>query len=70
MSGSQNDPNQLLTERDTASLIGFTERALQNWRVRGGGPQYVKVAGRSVRYRRSDVLTWIEQRIRSNTCQQ
>lgn len=31
------DPNQLLREQDAALLLGFSVRALQNWRVRGGG---------------------------------
>ena len=64
-----NDPDQLLTEKDAASLIGYTPRALQNWRLRGGGPQYVKVSARSVRYQRRDVIEWIDQRKQSHTSQ-
>ena len=63
------DPNQLLTEKEAASLICYSQRALQNWRVRGGGPRYVKVSARSVRYQRRDVLEWIEARKRKHTAQ-
>ena len=69
MTHNQNDPDQLLTEKDAASLIGYTPRALQNWRLRGGGPQYVKVSARSVRYQRRDVIEWIDQRKQSHTSQ-
>ena len=30
--------DQLLTEKEAAALICYSQRALQNWRVRGGGP--------------------------------
>jgi Helix-turn-helix domain len=50
------DPEQLLKEDEAAQLLGFSVRALQNWRVRGGGPVFVKVSARSVRYRRVDLI--------------
>lgn len=68
MTDAVNDPNQLLTEKETASLICYTQRALQNWRLRGGGPEYVKI-GRSVRYQRRDVMKFIEERKRKHTTQ-
>jgi len=61
------DPDQLLRECEAAQILGFTSRALQNWRLRGGGPAFVKVAGRSVRYRRADLLAWVRARIRRST---
>jgi len=64
------DPDQLLTEREAASLICYSQRALQNWRLRGGGPKYVKVSARSIRYQRRDVVEWIESRKRVSTAQQ
>lgn len=63
------DLDQLLTEQQTADIICYSQRALQNWRVRGGGPAYVKVGGRSVRYQRRDVLAWIEERKRKHSSQ-
>ena len=64
----QINPDQLMTETEVADLICITARALQNWRLRGGGPEYVKI-GRSVRYQRSDVMSFIDERKRRNTSQ-
>ena len=59
--------DQLLSEKHAAAFLGYTIRALQNWRLRGGGPQYVKVSARSVRYRRRDLLAWVESKLQNNT---
>lgn len=68
MTDMEKNPNQLMTEKEAAELICYSQRALQNWRLRGGGPKYVKI-GRSVRYQRSDVLEFIEERKRRHTSQ-
>jgi len=65
----QYDPDQLLNEKQAASILCYTQRALQNWRVRGGGPRYVKVSARSIRYRRRDLTSWVEKRLRAHTSQ-
>lgn len=54
--------DRLITEQDAAEFLGYTTRALQNWRVRGGGPEYIKVSARSIRYQRRDLIQWIEDR--------
>lgn len=67
---SPQDPDyldRLLTEREAAGFLGYSVRALQNWRVRGGGPLFVRVSGRSIRYRRRDLIEWSEGRLRSST---
>lgn len=61
------DPERLLREEEVAEHLGFTTRALQNWRLRGGGPIFVKVSARSVRYRRADLIAWVKARLRSST---
>ena len=43
--------DRLISENEAAQFLGYTVRALQNWRLRGGGPKFVKVSSRSVRYR-------------------
>lgn len=65
----QHDPDQLLNEKQAASFLCYSQRALQNWRLRGGGPQYVKVSARSIRYRRCDLTEWVEKRLRKNSSQ-
>ena len=59
--------DRLLDEKEAAKYLGFSPRSLQNWRVRGGGPRFVKVSKRSVRYRISDLVAWVENRTRSST---
>lgn len=63
------DPNTLVDEREAASILCYSVRALQNWRHRGGGPRFVKVSSRSIRYRRADLLKWIEERTVASTSQ-
>lgn len=59
--------DRLIPEKEAARFLGYTDRALQNWRLRGGGPKFVRVSKRSIRYRRRDLNKWVESRLRSNT---
>lgn len=70
MKPSQHDPDhfdRLITERDAADFLGYTMRALQNWRLRGGGPSFVKVSARSIRYRKRDLVAWTESKLSQHT---
>jgi hypothetical protein len=60
--------DELLTESEAAQLRRQSVRTLQAERLRGGGCPFVKL-GRSVRYRRSDVLNFIEARLMNSTSQ-
>lgn len=60
---------QLIAETEAADFIGYTVRALQNWRVRGGGPKFIRVSSRSIRYRRKDLIDWADARIVASTAQ-
>ena len=60
----KSDPDHLdslIPETAAAQFLGYTVRALQNWRLRGGGPAFIKVSSRSVRYRRRDLIEWANQ---------
>jgi predicted DNA-binding transcriptional regulator AlpA len=59
-------PRLLLTEAEAGKATGFTRRALQSWRLRGGGPTFVQI-GRSVRYRPEDLDAWAESLTRTST---
>ena len=63
------DLDRLMNETEAADVLCYSVRALQNWRHRGGGPQFVKVSARSVRYRKRDLLKWIEDRTVKHTSQ-
>ena len=60
-----NDPDALLTERQAASLLNMSMRTLQDWRLKRKGPVWVK-CGMSVRYRRRDLLSFIDD----SSCEQ
>ena len=46
-------PFALLTEFPAAEVLNLSIRTLQAWRLRGGGPLFVRLSGRAVRYRNS-----------------
>ena len=63
---AQPDPDGLLTENDAAILLAVSKRTLQAWRIKGGGPIFVR-AGRAIRYRRRDLLAWMDARTATHT---
>jgi hypothetical protein len=58
--------DDLINEIEAARMRGQSVRTLQMERLRGAGCPYVKL-GRSVRYRRGDVLAFIKARIVTST---
>ena len=57
-----------IDEKKAADFLCQSVRTIQKWRVTGFGPQFYK-SGRSVRYRRCDLLEWAEARRHGNTSQ-
>jgi predicted DNA-binding transcriptional regulator AlpA len=55
------DRDALLYPAEAAFLMALSARTLEGMRIRGGGPAFVRLT-RAVRYRRSDVIAWIEER--------
>ncbi|MFL9829045.1 helix-turn-helix domain-containing protein, partial [Rhodoplanes sp. SY1] len=53
-------------ENQAATLLGVSVRTLQAWRVRGGGPPYVKI-GCAVRYQRRALVTFQQQNTVTST---
>lgn len=70
-SQNPNDQNQpapfdlqaLINERAAASFLNVTPRFLQNRRTNGGGPLYVRISHRCVRYRKADLLSFAEEHL-------
>jgi hypothetical protein len=54
-----NAHGELLTEIHAADLLRLSVRTLQAWRTQRVGPAFVR-AGRAIRYRRRDLIAWIE----------
>lgn len=61
------DPLALMNEIQAAAFLGLTRRALQNFRLVGGGPKYVRISIRCIRYRKKDLVEWSNERIRTST---
>ena len=55
------DPDALLLPAEAAYLLALSSRTLEGLRLRGGGPPFFRLP-RAVRYRRRDVVDWVEKR--------
>lgn len=47
--------------------FGMTTGALAQMRYKGNGPKFIKLGGKQVRYRESDIQDWLEQQTRERT---
>ncbi len=54
-------PETLASGAEVAEVLGIPAHTLDQWRSRGGGPDYHKV-GRHVRYDWADVRRWLAER--------
>ena len=59
--------NCLINEKAAADFLGLTPRTMQAYRQHGGGPRYISISSRCLRYRRTDLRAWAEGRMRSST---
>lgn len=54
--------NQMLTPQEVSQLIKVSVGTLENWRMQGRGPKFIKLGGGPrghVRYRLQDVEDWM-----------
>ncbi|MBB5371999.1 helix-turn-helix transcriptional regulator [Acidocella aromatica] len=58
---------RLLTPREAAERLGATVEALERWRGRGGGPAFVKLSAKFVRYRLEDLDAFVQACRREST---
>ena len=56
----------MLRTTEAAGYIGLKKSTLEAWRVRGDGPQFLKL-GKAVRYRKEDLDDFVNARIRTST---
>jgi hypothetical protein len=57
---------QLLNEREAAALLRLSIKCLQNWRVRGGGPSFIRL-GRAIRYEVPALEAFVQEGVRRST---
>lgn len=63
-------PDELIAPSALAEEWGTTEANLAQQRYRGNGPRFIKITGRAVRYRRSDINAYLDAQTRQRTGEQ
>ncbi len=58
---------ELITEMPAAEFLNLTPRKMQKDRQVGGGPKFIRISARCIRYRRIDLREYAEARMISNT---
>lgn len=59
----------LITTKEAATILGVSVAFLERDRWAGASVPFIKVGSRGVRYRLSDLRTFIESRVRQSTSQ-
>ena len=62
-------PDDLLPTNAVANWLGVSRQFLEIGRNRGYGPKFVRIGPARIRYRRADVLAWLEERTFASTSQ-
>jgi predicted DNA-binding transcriptional regulator AlpA len=61
--------DHLLTTKQAAPILGVSKAFLERDRWAGAKVPFIKVGSRAVRYRMSDLMSYIESRIHKSTSQ-
>jgi hypothetical protein len=61
------DPNTLFTTQETAKWLRTSTQWLEIGRCKNYGPPFVQLGPLSIRYRKADVVKWLEQRLYHST---
>jgi predicted DNA-binding transcriptional regulator AlpA len=64
---TQTEIRPLATVDEFCTYAGVTRGQAAQLRYTGGGPVFIKITGRQVRYRWSDIEEWVESRTRTRT---
>jgi len=59
---TQPNTGQLMNQDQAASYLGLSPRTLEQWRLKGGGPAFVRMSQRCVRYRQVALDAWLQAR--------
>ena len=59
--------NALIDEKAAGDFLDLTPRTMQAMRQRGGGPPYIVVSARCLRYTRRRMKIWADERERIST---
>jgi len=56
-----------MDEKPAAAFLGVTRRCMQNFRLTGKGPKFVEISSRCKKYRKVDLISYQEERLRVST---
>ncbi len=59
--------HELIPETEAADFLNVTPRFLQHRRQRGGGPPFVRISARCIKYTRLRCKSWYDALMRSST---
>ena len=59
--------HSLINEKVAAAFLGVTDRHLQELRQRGGGPRFIRLSSKLIRYTRTLLKSYADARMRSST---
>jgi predicted DNA-binding transcriptional regulator AlpA len=58
---------RVISEAEAAARLSLSRRALQEYRLRGTGPVFVRLGERRIGYSISDLDTWVNSRRATST---
>lgn len=61
--------NEVLREEEAAEYLAVSPRWLQEHRIHGGGPKFVRLTAGSIRYLRSDLDEFLKKRRHASTAE-
>ena len=59
--------HSLIDEKAAADFLNVTTRTMQSLRQRGGGPRFMRLSARCIRYTRAGLKAWAEEHVRGST---
>ena len=68
--GPPDDPNfwhALINEKEAGDFLGLSDRAMQKMRQAGGGPRFIRISSRCIRYTRVLLKSYADSRMRKST---
>jgi hypothetical protein len=69
LAAAEDHNDKLLTTADVADWLSVSHQFLEIGRLRGFGPRFTRVTKRMIRYRRKDVIAWLEERVHQSTAE-
>lgn len=60
----------LVDENVAGEFLALVPRTMQLYRQKGGGPKFIRLSARCIRYRRIDLKAWTDERVRTSTADQ